>query len=142
MAAMELITPRPRSEWPCQSTFTAGLVRATRSLTKRISVRTPQGVAWPTVSHTQTLPAPAWMAAVYIFSTSSGLARVVSSVTYITGSPSETANSTAFADCRTIQSRSHSSANWRMGDDPMKVQASMGMPTRWEISAMGRMSFS
>src|SRR5216684_1552051 len=34
-----------------------------------------------------------------------------------------------------IQSSSHSSAYWRMGDEPMKVAASMGMPTRLEAVA-------
>jgi hypothetical protein len=60
----------------------------------------------------------------------------------MTGSPSLTANFTAFDDCSMIQSSCHSSANWRMGDEPMNVHASIGIPTRCEISAIGRMSFS
>jgi hypothetical protein len=60
----------------------------------------------------------------------------------MTGMPSRTPKRTAFTDCSMIQSMSHSSANCRMGDEPMKRSASIGMPTRWEISTIGRTSFS
>ena len=55
----------------------------------------PAGVAWPTVSAMQTRVAPARIAVVYSARSVSGSARVVSSVTYITGSPSPTANAIA-----------------------------------------------
>ena len=103
-------------------------------------LRTPLGVAWPTVSQTQTRPAPARIAVVYIRRMWSGCARVVSSVTYITGSPSRTASDTASSDRRSIRSKSQSSVYCRMGDEPMKQETSIGMPTFWEISMIGRMS--
>ena len=53
--------------------------------------RAPCGVAWPTVSAMQTRVAPARIAVEYSARSVSGSARVVSSVTYITGSPSPTA---------------------------------------------------
>ncbi len=63
-AASALITARPRSLWPCQSTFTSSPVASTTSRMKRITLRAPLGVACPTVSATQTRRAPASTAAV------------------------------------------------------------------------------
>ena len=51
----------------------------------------PCGVACPTVSAMHTLVAPARIAVEYSARSVSGSARVVSSVTYMTGSPSPTA---------------------------------------------------
>ena len=70
----------------------------------------------------------------------SGVERVVSSVTYITGQPFLTEKVTASRVCFSILSRSQSSTYWRTGLDPMKACVSIGMPTRCEISTMGRMS--
>ena len=55
----------------------------------------PAGVAWPTVSAMQTRVAPARIAVEYSARSVSGSARVVSSVTYMTGSPSRTAKAIA-----------------------------------------------
>jgi hypothetical protein len=77
---------------------------------KRTSCRTPLGVACPTVSARQMRRAPARMAAPYSAFSVSGRARVVSSVTYMTGSPSETAKETASSEARSIRSIVQSSA--------------------------------
>src|SRR5919202_1863491 len=71
----------------------------------------------------------------------SGSARVVSSVTNMTGRPSETAKATASSVSFRSLSSVQPSAKKRMKEEPRKVQASMAMPARCEISAMGRMSF-
>ena len=68
------------------------------------------------------------------------MARVVSSVTNITGSPSLTANSTASRVSLSMRSSVHPSAYWRIGEEPMKQEASMAMPVRCEISTIGWMS--
>jgi hypothetical protein len=70
----------------------------------------------------------------------SGLERVESSVTNITESPSRTAKVTASSDTFRIRSSVHPSAYCRTGELPMKVHASMGIPTACEISTMGRTS--
>ena len=70
----------------------------------------------------------------------SGLARVVSSVTYYTGSPWLTANDTASSVICSNFSSVQSSAKNRTEDEPMKVHASIGIPARCEISTMGTMS--
>ncbi len=103
-------------------------------------LRVPLGVACPTVSQTQTRPAPARIAVVYIRRIWSGWARVVSSVTYMTGRPSRTARDTASSDICSIRSKSQSSVYCRMGEEPMKQDTSIGMPTFCEISMIGRMS--
>ena len=103
-------------------------------------LRTPLGVAWPTVSQTQTRLAPARIAVVYIPRMWSGCARLVSSVTYMTGRPSLTASATASSERRSMRSKSQSSAYWRIGDEPMKQDTSIGIPTFWEISMIGMMS--
>jgi hypothetical protein len=61
---------------------------------KRTSAAAPWGVAQPTVSVTQTRRAPQAMAVEYSRRSVVGSARMVSSVTYITVSPSRTANDT------------------------------------------------
>ena len=120
----------------------AGRGRRRGAQTKRTRLRTPSGVAWPTVSQTQTRPAPARIAVVYMRRMWSGCARVVSSVTYMTGRPSLTASATASSERRSIRSKSQSSAYWRIGEEPMKQDTSIGMPTFCEISMIGRMSAS
>ncbi len=40
----------------------------------------------------------------------------------------------------TIFSTSHPSVYIRIGEEPMKAAISIGMPARWEISTIGRMS--
>ena len=64
----------------------------------------------------------------------------MSSVTYITGSPSRTANPTASRVKRRMWSRSHSSAYWRIGLEPMKTQASIRAPVFCDTSTIGWMS--
>src|SRR5215212_9346210 len=59
----------------------------------------------------------------------------------MTGKPSETAKVTASSVSFRSLSSVHSSAKKRMKEEPRKVQASIGMPARCEMSAMGRMSF-
>ena len=61
------------------------------SLTNFTNALTPSGVAWPTVSAMQIRPAPQSIAVRYSALSVSGRARVVSSVTYMTGSPCCTA---------------------------------------------------
>src|SRR5207237_369684 len=91
IAARQLMSPRPRSRCPCQSIFTS--CRFTIScLTNFTSALTPSGVAWPTVSARQIRVAPQAIAAPYNALSASGVARVVSSVTYITGRPCFTAD--------------------------------------------------
>ena len=70
----------------------------------------------------------------------SGSARVVSSVTYITGRPSPTANAIASSVSCSSWSMVHPSAYCRSGLDPMKAQHSIGMPARCEISRDRAMS--
>ena len=61
-------------------------------------------------------------------------------MTYITGSPSSTANSTASRVSLSMRSSVQPSAYWRIGEEPMKQAASMAMPVRCEISTIGWMS--
>ena len=70
----------------------------------------------------------------------SGRERVVSSVTYETGSPALTATSIASALRFAMSATSHCSTNWRIGLDPMNAQTSMRSPVRWLISMIGVMS--
>ena len=95
MAAMAFITSSPRSRWPCQSIPTSPPHSSTMPFTNRTTAPAPTGVACPTVSATQTRFAPARIAVEYSSRSVSGSARVVSSVTYITGTPSRTAKPTA-----------------------------------------------
>src|SRR6267142_2656067 len=81
------------------------------------------------------------MAVVYRARIVSGFALLVSSVTYMTGMPCPTAKETASSVIFRSLSSVQSSAKNRTDDEPMKVQASMGMPARCEISMMGTMSF-
>ena len=141
-AASVLGRPRPRSRCPCQSMPTRS---ATPSSSRRLfthSTRfiTPSGMAAPTVSQRHTRLAPASTAAVRSSRRCSGEDRTVSSVTYMTSSPSLTAYSMASRVCRRMCSMSHSSAYCRMGLLPMKRQASIGTPVFCESSAMGWMS--
>src|SRR6266480_3793760 len=109
-------------------------------LTKLTSDLTPSGVACPTVSARQMRVAPQSIAAPYSALRASGLARVVSSVTYMTGSPCFTAYVTASTvDC-TMRSRVQSSAYCRIGDEPMNVAASMLIPTSWATRTIGSTS--
>jgi len=110
------------------------------SRTKCISRRTPAGTACPTVSATQMRRAPHRIALAYSARMVSGRARVVSSVTNITGRPCETANVTAASLAFSIFSSVQSSAYCRIGEEPMKVAASIGIPTFWETSTIGSMS--
>ncbi len=91
------------------------------SRAKRTSAVAPSGVAWPTVSQRQSRRAPASMALRKSLSRSSGLLRVVSSVTYVTWSPCFSANAIASTDCFSMNERSHSSAYCRIGELPMKA---------------------
>src|SRR5690348_7114068 len=112
------------------------------SRTKRTRARTPSGVACPTVSARHTRRAPHRIALPYNARNVSGAARVVSSVTNITGSPSRTTNVTASSLARSIRSSVQSSAYCRMGDDPMNVAASMGIPAACEMRAIGSTSLT
>jgi hypothetical protein len=118
---------------------TAPESRITRA-TNVTTAEAPTGVAWPTVSATQMRLAPAEIAHEYSARSVSGLARVVSSVTYITSSPSLTANVMASSVVLSRKSSVQPSVNWRIGDEPMKVAHSIGTPVRCAISATGRMS--
>ena len=71
-----------------------------------------------------------------------GCARTVSSVTYITGRPWPTAKETASSVCRSIVSSVQFSAYWRIGEEPMNVHTSIGMPAFCETSITGVMSCS
>ena len=70
----------------------------------------------------------------------SGRERVVSSVTYATGSPALTATSIASALRLAMSATSHCSTNCRIGLEPMNAQTSMRRPVRWLISTIGAMS--
>ena len=72
--------------------------------------------------------APARMAVEYSCRSVSGSARVVSSVTYIAGSPSRTANVIASSVSFSSWSSVQPSAYCRSGLEPMNVQHSIGMP--------------
>ncbi|KPK05895.1 MAG: hypothetical protein AMS20_05520 [Gemmatimonas sp. SG8_28] len=100
-------------------------------------MNTPRGTAAPTVSQRHNRLAPASIAAVSRVRRSSGFARMVSSVTYMTSRPSPTANWTASVVWRRMWARSHSSAYWRIGLDPMNTHASIGTPVRCTTSAIG-----
>ncbi len=65
---------------------------------------------------------------------------MVSSVTIMTGRPSRTAKVTASSATESILVSVQPSAYWRMGELPMNVHASMGIPTAWEILATGSTS--
>src|SRR5450631_2528900 len=86
--------------------------------------------------------APQLIAVVYRRLTVSGSQRLVSSVTYMTSRPSETAYFTAFSVVWRRKSSVHPSVNLRIGLDPINVAASMRSPVFCTISAIGRMSFS
>ena len=66
----------------------------------------------------------------------------MSSVTKVTGSPSRTAKRTARTARATTADADQPSVSWRMGEQPMNAITSTATPTRWLISAMGRMSSS
>ena len=91
IAASVLTTASPRSQWPCQSSSTSAALSRTTSSAKRTRLAAPVGVAWPTVSHRHRRRAPHAIAVRKSRRSVSGRARTVSSVTYITGSPCETA---------------------------------------------------
>src|SRR6266581_4581453 len=141
MDARQLTSPMPRSRCPCQSTLTSSPFTML-SLTNFTNAFTPSGVAWPTVSARHIRPAPQSMAARYSAVSVSGRARVVSSVTYMTGRPCRTAYVTASSVERRIRSRVQSSAYCRMGDDPMNVAASIRTPSSSEIRTIGSMSIT
>ncbi len=140
IAAIVLITDMPRSEWPCQSMPTRTPLSWTTSCVKPSRLRTPDGVAWPTVSHRQSRRAPHSIAVRKSRRSVAGCARIVSSVTYITSSPFEAANVTASRVCCSIISSVQFSAYWRIGDEPMNVHTSIGRPTFCDTSTMGSMS--
>jgi len=100
------------------------------------------GVACPAVSQMQIARAPQPIAVAYKRLTVCGSHRLVSSVTYMTSSPSETAYLIAFSVVWRRKSSVQPSVNLRIGLDPMNVAASIGNPIFCTISAMGRMSFS
>ena len=133
----------PRSLCPCQSTrifSPEGLT--TSAITNRTSASAPMGVACPAVSQMQMARAPQSIAVAYRRFTVSGSQRLVSSVTNITSSPSDTAYFTAFSVVCKRKSSDHPSVKRRIGLEPIKVAASMGSPVVCTISAIGRMSFS
>ncbi len=100
-AAIEFATASPRSQCPCHSTRMFSPEGFTTSLmTKCIRATTPIGVACPQVSQMTMAFAPQLMAVVYSRLMVSGSQRVVSSVTYITSRPSDTAYFTAFSVVR------------------------------------------
>ena len=140
IAARQFAKPSPRSRCPCQSTFTSSPVSFTSSLTKRTSWRTPCGVAWPTVSARQMRPAPHSIAVVYSSRSVSGWDRVVSSVTYMTSRPSETAKVTASSVARRSMLDCQPSAYFRIGELPRKAPTSNRSPVACEISTIGSMS--
>ena len=97
-AAMEFAIANPRSQWPCQSTrIFSPDGWTTCSSTNLTRATAPIGVAWPAVSQSTSACAPKLIAAELSCFTVSGSHRVVSSVTYITSRPSETAYLTAFS---------------------------------------------
>ena len=84
--------------------------------------------------------APQLIAAPYSALSVSGRARVVSSVTYITGSPALVANVTASSVEARILSRVQSSVYWRIGEEPMNVAASILIPTSSAMRTIGSTS--
>ena len=72
--------------------------------------------------------APAPMATSYSFTSVAGSARVVSSVTNITGRPALVSAATDSSTLRNIVSSDQSSAKRRIGDEPMNAHASMATP--------------
>ncbi len=139
-AASELLTAKSRSRWPCQSMPTPPPHSSTTVLMNRTTAAAPAGVACPTVSEMHTRFAPARIAVEYRARSESGSARVVSSVTYITGRPSPTAKVIASSVSFSNWSRVQPSAYCRSGLDPMNVQHSIGIPARCETSAIGLIS--
>jgi hypothetical protein len=85
--------------------------------------------------------APQLIAVEYSRFTISGSQRVVSSVTYMTSRPSDTAYFTALSVVSSRKSSVQFSVKRRMGLDPINVAASIFSPVRCTISAIGRMSF-
>src|SRR4029077_628228 len=85
------------------------------AITNRTSASAPIGVAWPAVSQIQIARAPQLIAVAYSFFTVSGSQRLVSSVTYMTSRPSETAYLTAFSVVWRRKSSVPPSAERRMG---------------------------
>ena len=74
---------------------------------------------------------PHSIAAVSSSRRSSGVSAIVSSVTYMTSRPSAHGEARSPPRvCRRMTVRSHSSAYWRIGLLPMKMQASIGTPVR------------
>ena len=87
-AMMLLVTPSPRSLWPCQSipTCLARMVSSSKRVNETRSL-TPSGVAWPTVSHRHRRWTPYSTAQRNSWSSTVGVERVVSSVTKHMGRP-------------------------------------------------------
>src|SRR5437588_183899 len=129
----------PRSRWPCQSIFT-GFCLTISCLTNFTNAFTPSGVACPTVSARQIRPAPHSIAAPYSALIVSGRARVVSSVTYMTGKPCSTAYVTASSVAATMRSTVQSSVYCRIGEEPMNVAASILIPTSFATRTIGSIS--
>jgi len=134
-----LIVPRPRSLCPWKSIFTAR-PRTISSRTNVSRLRTPSGVACPHVSDTQIRLAPAAIAVSYSFWSVSGSARVVSSVTNITGRPALTSVATLVSTLFSMASMVQSSANRRIGDEPINVQLSIARPASVDASIAARTS--
>ena len=103
-------------------------------------LRTPSGVACPHVSETQIRFAPAAIAVSYSFCSVSGSARVVSSVTNMTGNPAFTSVATLVSTLLSIVSIFQSSAKRRIGEEPMNAQLSIGMPASVDVSIAARTS--
>ena len=103
---------------------------AITDFTNRTTAIAPLGVACPTVSATHRRFAPARIAALNNRRSDSGSARVVSSVTYITVTPSLTAKVTASSVHFCRKSSDHPSAYWRIGLEPMNAPHSIGTPVR------------
>ncbi len=139
-AASVFTMAKSRSRCPCQSMPTPPPHASTTPATKRTTAAAPTGVACPTVSATHTRDAPALIAAEYRRRSVSGSARVVSSVTYMTVSPSPTANVIASSVSRSSWSIVQPSAYCRSGLEPMNVQHSIARPARCEMRAIGSMS--
>src|SRR5579862_3474551 len=100
------------------------------------------GVECPAVSQTTIARAPQLIAVEYRRLIIEGSQRLVSSVTYITSRPRDTANLIALSEVCSKKSSVQPSVYRRMGLEPMNVAASIFNPVRSEISAIGRMSFS
>ena len=105
MAVSAFPSPKPRSLWPCQSTRVFVPSPRMSSFVKWITLKTPFGVACPTVSHTQRPSAPSSIAAVNKRRSVVGCERVVSSVTNVHVRPA------AFAFFTEVRVRSSSSAS-------------------------------